>query len=149
HNVSVGFGNHGRYEATFDVGDKITKSGNLKYRIAGIGVTQGSQTDYLHYKRVGVLPSIKWDIDDKTSLTLIGQYMYTPEDGQDTGYPSIGSLVPGTHGYLPRSLYLGDPAYNTSGERDAAVEYQFQHKFNKFIEFQQTFRYEDSSTHIN
>ncbi|MFE8874114.1 TonB-dependent siderophore receptor [Acetobacter persici] len=149
HNVSVGFGNWGRYEATFDVGDKITKSGNLKYRIAGIGVTQGSQTDYLHYKRVGVLPSIKWEIDNKTSLTLIGEYMYTPSSPQGYGYPGVGSLVPGLHGYIPRSRFLGDPSLNQNGQRDAAFEYQFQHKFNKFIEFQQTFRYEDSSTNFN
>ncbi|MFT8783752.1 TonB-dependent siderophore receptor [Acetobacter syzygii] len=148
-NVSVGFGNWGRYEATFDVGDKITKSGNLKYRIAGIGVTQGSQTDYLHYKRVGVLPSIKWDIDEKTSLTLIGQYLYAPAEAQGSGYPGVGTLVRGKYGYLPRSRFLGDPSLNESGQRTASFEYQFQHKFNKFLEFQQTFRYEDSSTNIN
>ncbi|MFT8783362.1 TonB-dependent siderophore receptor [Acetobacter syzygii] len=149
HNVSVGFGNWGRYEATFDVGDKITKSGNLKYRIAGIGVTQGSQTDYLHYKRVGVLPSIKWEIDNKTSLTLIGEYMYTPSSPQGYGYPGVGSLVPGLHGYIPRSRFLGDPSLNEDGQKDTAFEYQFQHKFNKFLDFQQTFRYEDSSTNNN
>lgn len=147
--VSVGFGNWGRYEATFDVGDKITKSGNLKYRIAGIGVTQGSQTDYLHYKRVGVLPSIKWDIDEKTSLTLIGQYLYAPAEAQGSGYPGVGTLVRGKYGYLPRSRFLGDPSLNESGQRTASFEYQFQHKFNKFLEFQQTFRYEDSSTNLN
>lgn len=148
-NVSVGFGNWGRYEATFDVGDKITKSGNLKYRIAGIGVTQGSQTDYLHYKRVGVLPSIKWDIDEKTSLTLIGQYLYAPAEAQGDGYPGVGTLVRGKYGYLPRSRFLGDPSINENGQRTASFEYQFQHKFNKFLEFQQTFRYEDSSTSMN
>lgn len=148
-NVSVGFGNWGRYQATFDVGDKITKSGNLKYRIAGIGVTQGSQTDYLHYKRVGVLPSIKWDIDEKTSLTLIGQYLYAPAEAQGDGYPGVGTLVRGKYGYLPRSRFLGDPSINENGQRTASFEYQFQHKFNKFLEFQQTFRYEDSSTHMN
>ncbi|KAB8123657.1 TonB-dependent siderophore receptor [Komagataeibacter medellinensis] len=148
-NVSVGFGNWGRYEATFDVGDKITKSGNLKYRIAGIGVTQGSQTDYLHYKRVGVLPSIKWDIDEKTSLTLIGQYLYAPAEAQGNGYPGVGTLVRGKYGYLPRSRFLGDPSLNENGQKTASFEYQFQHKFNRFLEFQQTFRYEDSSTNIN
>lgn len=148
HNVSVGFGNWGRYEATFDVGDKITKSGNLKYRIAGIGVTQGSQTDYLHYKRVGVLPSIKWDIDEKTSLTLIGQYLYAPAEAQGDGYPGVGTLVRGKYGYLPRSRFLGDPSLNEDGQKTASFEYQFQHKFNKFLEFQQSFRYEDSSTNI-
>ncbi|MCJ8354587.1 TonB-dependent siderophore receptor [Novacetimonas hansenii] len=147
-NVSVGFGNWGRYEATFDVGDKITKSGNLKYRIAGIGVTQGSQTDYLHYKRVGVLPSIKWDIDEKTSLTLIGQYLYAPAEAQGDSYPGVGTLVRGKYGYLPRSRFLGDPSLNEDGQKTASFEYQFQHKFNKFLEFQQTFRYEDSSTNI-
>ncbi|MBS0965968.1 TonB-dependent siderophore receptor [Acetobacter okinawensis] len=145
-NVTVGFGNWGRYEATFDVGDKITKSGNLKYRIAGIGVTQGNQTDYLHYKRVGVLPSVKWDIDDKTSLTLLGEYMYTPSSGVGAGYPGVGTLVPGKFGYIPRSRYLGDPSLNTTSTRDAAFEYQFSHKFNQMLEFQQTFRYEKSDS---
>lgn len=73
--------------------------------------------------------------------------MYTPSDGQATGYPGVGTLVPGAHGYLSRSLYLGDPSVNTSGQRDAAFEYQFQHSFSKLIEFQQTFRYENSSSH--
>lgn len=149
-NVSVGFGNWGRYEATFDVSDKITKSGNLKYRIAGIGVTQGTQTDYVNYKRVGILPSIKWDIDNKTSITLLGSYMYTPDNGfYGTGYPLIGTLVPGKGGYLPRSRFLGEPGANEFNSSEARFEYEFSHKFNKHLEFQQTFMYENSTAKYN
>lgn len=149
-NVSVGFGNWGRYEATFDVSDKITKSGNLKYRIAGIGVTQGTQTDYVNYRRVGILPSIKWDIDNKTSLTLVGSYMYTPDNGMyGTGYPLVGTLVKGAGGYLPRSRFLGEPGNQIQTSKEARFEYQFAHKFNKHLEFQQTFMYEDSTAYYN
>ncbi|RFD19532.1 TonB-dependent siderophore receptor [Komagataeibacter melaceti] len=149
-NVSVGFGNWGRYEATFDVSDKITKSGNLKYRIAGIGVTQGTQTDYVNYKRVGILPSIKWDIDNKTSVTLVGSYVYTPDNGfYGTGYPLIGTLVRGKGGYLPRSRFLGEPSANEFNTSEARFEYQFSHKFNKHFEFQQTFMYESSTAKYN
>lgn len=148
-NVTVGFGNWGRYEATFDVADKVTKSGSLKYRIAGIGVTQGEQTQYLHYKRVGVLPSLKWDIDNKTSLIVLGEYMYTPDAGLDLGYPGIGTLIPGKNGYIPRSRYLGDPSARGNTETEADFEYQFSHKFNKNWEFQQTFRYENSKQNFN
>ncbi|CAM3142161.1 TonB-dependent siderophore receptor [Komagataeibacter xylinus] len=58
HQVSVGFGNWNRYEATFDYSDKITKSGNMRFRIAAIGTTQDTQTDHIAYKRTGVLPSL-------------------------------------------------------------------------------------------
>lgn len=148
-NVTVGFGNWGRYEATFDVADKVTKSGNLKYRIAGIGVTQGEQTQYLHYKRVGVLPSLKWDIDEKTSLTVLGEYMYTPDSGLNIGYPGIGTLVPGKNGYIPRSRFLGDPSAKGNTETEADFEYQFSHKFNKNWEFDQVFRYENSKRNMS
>lgn len=148
-NVTVGFGNWGRYEATFDVADKVTKSGNVKYRIAGIGVTQETQQDYAHYKRVGVLPSLKWDIDDKTSLTVLGEYMYTPDSGTSGLYPGVGTIIPGKYGYIPRSRYLFDPGVNHNSTTEADFEYQFSHKFNKDWEFQQTFRYEDSSSHGN
>lgn len=54
HQVSVGFGNWGRYQANFDFSDKITKSGNVRFRIAGLGVTQGEQTEYVKYKSLCV-----------------------------------------------------------------------------------------------
>ncbi|MCF3638017.1 TonB-dependent receptor plug domain-containing protein [Komagataeibacter intermedius] len=149
HNVSVGFGNWGRYEATFDVADNINKSGTLQYRIAGIGVTQGTQTDYVNYKRVGVLPSIKWKIDEKTSLTLLGSYMYTPEAGTYwAGYPFVGTETPLNGKYIPRSSNIGNPK-SSSPARDAAFEYEFSHKFNDNWEFHQNFRYENSTQTFN
>ncbi|PYD58033.1 ferric iron siderophore receptor [Novacetimonas maltaceti] len=92
HQVSVGFGNWGRYESTFDISDKINKSGTLKYRIAGIGVTQGTQTKYVDYHRVGVLPSISWDISPKTNLTLLGMRWSRPF-GQFCGLDKLYPIV--------------------------------------------------------
>ncbi|GBR01719.1 ligand-gated channel [Gluconacetobacter liquefaciens] len=148
HQVSLGFGNWGRYEATFDLSDKITKSGNVRYRIAAIGVTQGTQTHYIDYHRVGVLPSITWDIDRKTSLTVLGEYMYTPGDGANYSgqFPENGSLFPGPQGRIPRSTFYGARNYNETGATDAMFEYLFRHTFNKYIEFNQTFRWEKSDT---
>lgn len=147
HQVSLGFGNWGRYEATFDISDKVTKLGNIRYRIAGIGVTQGTQTNYVDYHRVGVLPSLTWDIDNKTSLTLTGMYMYTPGEGTASQYPRIGTLSPNPNGQISRSTFLGEPSWNNNGNKDAMFEYQFKHNFNKYINFSQVFRWEDSDWH--
>lgn len=145
HQVSLGFGNWGRYEATLDMSDKITKSGNLRYRIATIGDTQGNQTDYTKYHRVGMLPSLTWDIDNKTSLTLIGSYVYTPGAGTYTaGYPAHGTLLPGEYGRIARSTFLGEPNWNESSSKSAMFEYLFKHDFNKYLRFEQTFRWEKS-----
>ncbi|WP_193732638.1 TonB-dependent siderophore receptor [Komagataeibacter sp. FXV3] len=146
HQVSVGFGNWGRYEATADFSDKITKSGSLRYRIAAIGVTSGTQVDHIDYHRVGVLPSITWDIDKKTSLSLLGMYMYTPGDG--TNYmqsPACGTLIQNSGcPRISRHIYDGFRNWNTDGQKEAMFEYQFKHNFNKYISFSQTFRWESS-----
>ncbi|MFT8420513.1 MAG: TonB-dependent siderophore receptor [Gluconacetobacter sp.] len=145
HQATLGFGNWGRYEATLDVSDRITKSGNVRYRIAAIGVTQGTQMNNVNYRRVGVLPSLTWDIDPRTSLSLIGEYMYTPEIGvAQTAYSLYGTAFPGTKGYLSRSTFLGTPSFNDNRATDAMFEYQFKHEFNKYITFVQNFRWEDS-----
>lgn len=149
HNVTLGFGNWGRYEATFDVSDKVTKSGNVRYRIAGIGVTQGTQTNYIDYRRVGVLPSITWDIDHKTSLTLLGSYLYTPQDGtNNTQLPPQKLLATGDYGRIPRSRFLGSRNWNETGRREATFEYQFRHTFNRFIDFTQNFRWEQANNNV-
>mgnify|MGYP000847615897 CR=1 FL=1 len=149
HQVSLGFGNWGRYELTADTSDKITKSGNLRYRVAAIGVTQGTQTDHVFYHRTGVLPSITWDIDPRTSLSLLGMYMYTPGNGVGLEYPLIGTMLPYNGRRIPRSTFLGLRNANTEGQKDAMFEYQFSHKFSKYISFSQVFRWEQSNDNSN
>ncbi|MCP1216905.1 TonB-dependent siderophore receptor [Acetobacter orientalis] len=145
HQASVGFGNWGRYEATLDLSDKITRSGNLRYRISAIGVTSGTQVDHIDYHRVGVLPSTTWDIDHKTSLTLLGMYMYTPDDGTNVQYPVRGTVIHNSaFPRISRSTFLGIPDWNTVGGKEAMFEYLFKHDFNKYISFSQTFRWEKS-----
>lgn len=146
HQVSLGFGSWGRYETTVDISDKITKSGNLRYRVAAIGVTSGTQVDHIDYHRVGVLPSITWDIDPKTSLSLLGMYMYTPGDGTNyLQYPICGTLIQNENcRRIPRSTFTGYKSFNEQGQKEAMFEYMFKHIFNKFISFSQTFRYENS-----
>ncbi|WP_230975430.1 TonB-dependent siderophore receptor [Acetobacter garciniae] len=144
HQVSVGFGNWNRYEATVDVSDKVTRSGNVRYRIAAIGNTQDIQTNYNRYRRVGVLPSLTWDIDDKTSLTLIGSYSYTPDAGENAGaqYPTRGTLITDGYRRISRSTFAGLTNWNEDSRSNAMFEYQFNHKFNKYINFSQVLRYE-------
>lgn len=151
HQVSLGFGSWGRYEATADVSDKITKSGSLRYRIAAIGVTSGTQVDHIDYHRVGVLPSITWDIDSKTSLTLLGMYMYTPGNGTNyLQYPTCGTLIQNANcRRIPRNTFTGYKSFNENGSKEAMFEYMFKHDFNKFVSFSQTFRYENSHSEQN
>ncbi len=148
HQVSVGFGSWGRYESTVDVSDKLTNSGNLRYRIAAIGVTSGTQVDNVGYHRVGVLPSLTWDIDHKTSLTLLGMYMYTPGDGTNfMQYPARGTLVQNSEfPRVSRNTFDGFRNWNTDQSKDAMFEYLFKHSFNKYVSFSQTFRWESSNT---
>ena len=146
HQVSVGFGNWGRYQANFDFSDKITKSGNIRFRIAGLGVTQGEQTNYVKYKKVSVLPSLTWDIDEKTSWTLIGMYDYTPNQGTASQYPARGTLI--TNAAIPRisrKTYIGLPNWNDNDIKGGMLESLFQHKFNKYVTFSQTFRWNKES----
>ncbi len=147
HEVSIGFGNWGRYEGTFDYSDKMNKSGTVRFRVAGIGVTEGTQTDHVQYQRVGVLPSLLWDIDKNTSWTLLGMYKYTPNNGVDNGRPIRGTLI--TNSEIPRisrSTFLGIPNFNSYNNTDAMLESQFHHRFNKFISFDQTFRWDHSTS---
>ncbi|WP_215762524.1 TonB-dependent siderophore receptor [Acetobacter sp. P1H12_c] len=149
--ISVGFGSWGRYEATADVSDKITKDGKLRYRVAAIGVTSGTQVDHIDYHRVGVLPSLTWDIDSKTSLSLLGMYMYTPGNGTNyLQYTTCGTLIQNRDcPRIPRSTFTGYKSFNRQGSKEGMFEFTFNHKFNKFISFSQVFRYEDSQSNTD
>ncbi|WP_310888985.1 TonB-dependent siderophore receptor [Gluconacetobacter dulcium] len=147
HQATLGFGNWDRFQATVDVSDRIGRSGNVRYRIAAIGNTQGEQADFQHYRRVAVLPSITWDIDARTSLTLIGSYSYTPANGANAGaqYTPNGTLIVNEkYPRIPRHTFAGLTNFSEDNANDAMFEYQFMHAFSKYITFNQVLRWEKS-----
>lgn len=144
HQFNVGFGSYGRYEGQLDTSGPLTKSGNLLYRLVAIGNTQGDQTKYNHYKRIVVQPSLTWKPDDKTDLTFIGQYNWTPVMDSSQMVPAAGQIFPGKFEKFSPHIYMGDPGFTDSYTNSYFFEYIFNHKFNRFLKFSQNFRYEHS-----
>ncbi|WP_046899384.1 TonB-dependent siderophore receptor [Gluconobacter oxydans] len=142
HQFNVGFGSYGRYEGQFDSSGPLTKDGQLLYRIVAVGNTQGDQVQYVKYKRMVIQPALTWNIDKNTKLTLIGQYNYTPSLRYAAGAPAIGSLFPQKYGRYSPTVDTGDPGFDRSYDKSHLFEYIFSHKFNRYLQFSQNFRYE-------
>ncbi|CAM3142142.1 ferric iron siderophore receptor [Komagataeibacter xylinus NBRC 15237] len=62
-------------------------------------------------------------------------------------FPVEGTLYPGPYGRIPRSRFVGSTNFNQQSDRDAMFEYQFQHRFSRFLNFSQVFRYEKSKSY--
>lgn len=64
-------------------------------------------------------------------------YMYTPGSGASTAqYPYQGTLIHNNEfPRISRNLFLSTPNWNTTASKDAMFEYQFNHTFNKYINF--------------
>ncbi|GBQ21700.1 outer membrane siderophore receptor [Gluconacetobacter sacchari DSM 12717] len=144
--ANVGFGNYGRYEGQVDFSGPLNKSRTLLYRLIGVGITQGSQINYNHYKRLAAQGDIEWKIDNKTDLTIIGQFAYDPESLSPwIGIPAYGSLIESPTGRIPVSTFYGDPAFNENWNREYMLEAIFHHEFTKNLQFNMTARFDAQS----
>ncbi len=73
HEVQLGFGTYGN----FDFSGPLL-SPHVLYRVTGVGFTEGSQTWFIHPKRLAIAPALTWVPDAKTSLTFLTNYSLKP-----------------------------------------------------------------------
>lgn len=147
HEVFLESGSYGRVRGGFDLGGSLTPDGTLSYRLTAVGMTTGTQTDHVRQKRIAVAPAITWTPDDRTSLTVMGNYQNDPEAGAFNYVPAVGTVLPGVV-HIPRSLDTGDPSYDVYKKEEASVAYRFEHRFSDALRFRQNFRYMHNSQTI-
>jgi iron complex outermembrane receptor protein len=140
HEVFFETGSYGRARGGFDLGGALNGSGTLSYRLTAVAMTTGTQTDYVRQKRIAVAPAITWRPDDRTSLTVIGNYQKDPEAGAFNYVPAVGTVLPGKV-TIPRSLNTGDPGYDRYSKEEESIAYRFEHSFTDALRFRQNFRY--------
>jgi iron complex outermembrane receptor protein len=140
HEVQLGFGTYGRYEGNFDFSGPL-RSPHWLYRLTGVGFTEGSQTWFVHPKRLAIAPALTWIPDTKTSLTFLSNYTYNPEVGAYAAVPALGSALPNPNGKIAVGFFPGDPNFNKTKQSFIQTGDAFTRTFDHDWRIEQNFRF--------
>lgn len=139
--IVLGFGNDEYMRLSADLQGNLNEDGTLRYRLVGTAWQMNLQ-DELDQNRVMIAPSVTWDINDRTELTLTGFYQNEPDAGQRGFLPLEGTLEPTSLGLeFPQDWVSYSPDYDSLTRDTTALGYMFQHEFNNGFTFHSKFRY--------
>lgn len=139
-NVGASFGSYGSYEVNMD--GNLLVSGDVATRLVALKRHEGSFVDGSDGNdRTYIAPSVTWNIDDQTTLTLLGSYQH---DKMNIAMPltALGTITPSAYGtYSPKTFTapLGDT--NRSETNRTMMGYQFSHSFNSVFSLNHRLRY--------
>jgi iron complex outermembrane recepter protein len=72
--IEISAGSFDRYQGQFDMGGKVDEAGVLSYRLTGLFRDGDTDVDFVNDDRIFFAPSLKWQPDADTSLTLLATY---------------------------------------------------------------------------
>lgn len=136
---------HGRPTTAFDLGG-ANENENVLWRTVGLFGNGKTQVDHTRHKQWFLAPSVTFKFNDNnTKLTLLG--LYQKDNGGSTFQflPYQGSVIPGAHGFIKNSTFLGEPDWNVYDREQWYAGWQFEHKFNDNWTLSQNARY----THVD
>ncbi|EIM76523.1 hydroxamate-type ferrisiderophore receptor [Nitratireductor aquibiodomus RA22] len=134
-------GTHSRMQGGLSSRGALSSDGTWQYGISAVGRVAGTRYDDVDEKRFGVAPSLTWQPDADTSLTISGYFQKDPEGGYfNSLYPTF--LAPeGYRSHLGRDLNIGDPGFDAFEREQYGIGYQFEHRFNDLVTVRSNLRY--------
>ncbi|WP_213940251.1 TonB-dependent siderophore receptor [Pseudomonas sp. dw_612] len=142
--IQVQYGSDNHRQINFASTGKIDDAGQFLYGISGVIRDSGTQIDHIDDKRYNIAPSLTWNIDEDTKLTLLTQFTR-----DDTGITSQFHSIQGTKinmpfGEISHHKNLGDPNYEYYDRTNYSLGYAFEHRLNDVWQFRQNLRYTKS-----
>jgi iron complex outermembrane receptor protein len=144
--VSTQFSSFDTWQYTLDTSGPLDESGRLLYRFVGLHRDGGSQIRFTDLNRTYLAPSLTWNLSEDTSLTLLAAYQRDRGGATYQFLPVTGTLFPAPLGYIDRETFLGEPTHNRYDRDQFSIGYEFKHRFNEFLSFEQNARYAEIDT---
>lgn len=137
------YGIRNTLEGAFDVGGPVTADRSLLYRVVGVGKIGNGEIEFSKNERAYLAPSFTFRPNEDTSLTVLASYQYDPHLTVLQPLPYAGTIVPAANGrFVPRDRFLGEPSYHDTSIETARIAYDFRHRINDVLAFQQNFAYQ-------
>jgi iron complex outermembrane receptor protein len=139
--VGVQYGSFDRKQLQFDVGGKLDEQGDVLFRVVGLSRDTGTQVDDVDAERLLLAPSMTFNFNDDTSLTLLASFQKDNSDPQLQFLPAEGTLYNGGNGYIDTDTAVGNPDYEKFDRTQYTLGYELNHRLSDAWDFQQNFRY--------
>ncbi|MEH6705616.1 TonB-dependent receptor [Galbibacter orientalis] len=138
--ISFTAGSFNSYRGTFDSGGSLTTDGKLQYRLNGMYENNESFREYEESSRLSIVPSLKYEISDKTSVTT--EFTYQESD-QITGAAYIFAPVEDGFGSLDQDFTFLDEDFPQSEIVELSILANVTHNFNDKWSIQGQYMYMD------
>ena len=138
------YGSDNHKQINFDSTGKIDDADTFEYRVSGVVRDSGTSVEHIDDKRYNIAPSLTWNINPDTKLTLLSQF-----NRDDTGItsqflPIQGTKYPSAAGEIRYHKNLGDPDWEFYDKTYYALGYAFETRLNDVWQFKQNLRYTKS-----
>ncbi|MBP8264766.1 MAG: TonB-dependent receptor, partial [Pseudomonas sp.] len=144
HELEVQYGSDNHRQINFASTGTIDEQGQFLYGISGVIRDSGTQIDKVDNKRYNIAPSLTWNIDPDTRLTLLSQFTRDDTGTTSQFLPIQGTKIDMPFGKISHHKNLGDPDYDYYDRTYYALGYAFEHRFNDVWQFRQNLRYTKS-----
>lgn len=145
--IEVQYGSFNRKQVAVDVGGAVGDDGALAYRVLGLALDSDDQDRYpdgdrINRSRAYLAPSLRWQADASTSLTLLTEFIKdkSDEDPYYVNFPVAGGI---------RHIKYGDPSFSRFKQDQYSVGYQLEHAFNDSWSLRQNARHSDIAIERN
>ncbi|WET10252.1 TonB-dependent siderophore receptor [Pseudomonas sp. D3] len=144
HAIQVQYGSDNYRQINFASTGKVDDEGQFLYGVSGVVRDAGTQVDHIDNKRYNIAPSLTWNIDTDTQLTLLSQFTRDDTGTTSQFLPIQGTKIKSPLGEISHHKNLGDPDYEFYDRTYYALGYAFEHRFNDTWQFKQNLRYTKS-----
>ncbi|WP_089041446.1 TonB-dependent siderophore receptor [Pseudomonas fluorescens] len=144
HAIQMQYGSDNYRQINFESTGKIDDEGQFLYSVGGVVRDAGTQVDHIDNKRYNIAPSLTWNIDTDTKLTLLSQFTRDDTGATSQFLPIQGTKIKSPLGEVSHHKNLGDPDYDFYDRTYYALGYAFEHRFNDTWQFKQNLRYTKS-----
>lgn len=141
--VQLSYGSNNRKQLGVDVAGPLNDEGNILGRVVMLGRKSDTQVDHQPDDRLYIAPSVTFDLNDATSLTLLSTYQ-RDRTLLELGYPAAGTLLDNPNGKISKHTLLGDPNWDNFERESWTLGYEFAHQINDTWQFRQNSRYMQS-----
>ncbi|MBF6035101.1 TonB-dependent siderophore receptor [Pseudomonas sp. P155] len=142
--IQLQYGSDNHRQINFASTGKIDDAGQFLYGISGVVRDSGTQVDHVDNKRYNIAPSLTWNIDDDTKLTLLSQFTRDDTGITSQFLPVQGTKIKSPFGDISHHKNLGDPDWEYYDRTYYALGYAFEHRLNDVWQFKQNLRYTKS-----